>query len=85
MIKGVNKHIIEVNNPDSIYFERAVFYLKPGVRELPSEITKAEVDRVISRFGLEEYGLRRKRRFGKIAILASLLTLLAVCAVIVLI
>ncbi len=27
MIKGVTKKIVEINNPDSIYFEKAVFYL----------------------------------------------------------
>lgn len=36
MVKGVQKKIIEVNHPDSLYFERAVFYLKPGVTQRPS-------------------------------------------------
>lgn len=37
MVKGVQKKIIEVNHPDSLYFERAVFYLKPGVTQLPGD------------------------------------------------
>ena len=28
MIKGVNKKVLEINNPQSIYFEKAVLYLK---------------------------------------------------------
>lgn len=48
MVKGVNKQIIEVNNPDSVYFERAVFYLKPGVRILPTELSEREVNKLIS-------------------------------------
>lgn len=48
MVKGVNKQIIEVNNPESIYFERAVFYLKPGVRILPSELSEREINKLIS-------------------------------------
>ncbi len=61
MIKGVNKKIIEINNPDSIYFEKAVFYLKPGVRELPSEVADAEINKYIERLGLETYDYQRKK------------------------
>lgn len=39
MVKGVQKKIIEVNHPDSLYFERAVFYLKPGVTQLPQQLS----------------------------------------------
>lgn len=66
MIKGVNKKIIEVNRTDSIYFEKAVFYLRPEVRELPVEISRAEAEKYISRIIPE---VRRKKRFsGKIII-----------------
>ena len=30
MVKGVNKQIIEINSPQSPYFERAVLFLKKG-------------------------------------------------------
>lgn len=53
MVKGVNKKIIEVNNPDSIYFEKAVFYLRPHIRELPAEITNGEIEKYILHTGLE--------------------------------
>ena len=42
MVKGVQKKIIEVNHPDSLYFERAVFYLKPGVTQLPQQLSDAD-------------------------------------------
>ncbi|MCR5718684.1 MAG: hypothetical protein K6F80_06605 [Oscillospiraceae bacterium] len=35
MLKGVNHKVIEVRQPDSLYFERAVFYLRPEVDDLP--------------------------------------------------
>ncbi len=35
MIKGVNRRVIEINRPDSEYFERAVLYLRPEVNEVP--------------------------------------------------
>ena len=52
MIKGVNKKIIEINNPESIYFEKAVFYLRPEVMELPQQVADEEIERYISRFGI---------------------------------
>ena len=41
MVKGVHKKIIEVKSPDGDYFEKAIFYLKPGVTQLPPEFTDA--------------------------------------------
>lgn len=70
MIKGVNKRIIEINNPDSIYFEKAVFYLRPCVREFPDAVAKNEADRYISHLGLETYPIVPKRKNkGKIVCL----------------
>ena len=61
MIKGVNKRIIEINNPQSIYFEKAIFYLKPNVSQLPDSIAQSEVQRYISLIGLEtDYENKRK-------------------------
>lgn len=73
MIKGVNKRIIEINNPDSIYFEKAIFYLKPNVRELPAAVTEKEIDRFVSQLGLEFCGEKKSRRKGKYAIGALLI------------
>lgn len=44
MIKGVNKKVIEINRPDSIYFERAVLYLRPEVTEVPLYVAESETD-----------------------------------------
>ncbi|MDE6020963.1 MAG: hypothetical protein K2H01_08225 [Ruminococcus sp.] len=41
MVKGVHKKIIEVRSPGGDYFEKAIFYLKPGITQLPPEITDA--------------------------------------------
>ncbi|MDE5768366.1 MAG: hypothetical protein K2H29_12465 [Oscillospiraceae bacterium] len=42
MIKGVNKKVIEINRPDSVYFERAVLYLKPDVTDVPLHAAQME-------------------------------------------
>lgn len=41
MVKGVHKKIIEVKSPGGDYFEKAIFYLKPGITQLPPEFTDA--------------------------------------------
>lgn len=82
MIKGVNKRIIEINNTESIYFEKAVFYLRPGVRELPAAVSEAEAQKYISRIGLESYSCRRSVRLKR-AVIFSLLAVLVAAAVIV--
>ena len=60
MIKGVNKKIIEINNTDSIYFEKAVFYLKPNVIELPYPVARDEAKKYIELLGLEDCEPKRK-------------------------
>ena len=78
MLKGVNKTIIEVNDPDSAYFERAVFYLRRGVTELPAELTKAEAVRYIADLG---HQYRRRKRFPVLLRLAALVLVLTAAAV----
>lgn len=84
MVKGVNKKIIEVNNPDSIYFEKAVFYLKPGVHILPDEIAEREIDRYIAKSGLSQRRERISLKTGKIIIFSALIavtTLIIITAI----
>lgn len=44
MIRGVNKKVIEINHPDSVYFERAVLYLRPDIAEVPMQEAQAETE-----------------------------------------
>lgn len=81
MIKGVNKRIIEINNPDSIYFEKAIFYLKPNVRELPSPVTEKEIEHFVSKLGLEYHNLKKSSKNGKIFILSLIILALGAALV----
>lgn len=65
MIKGVNKRIVEINSPDSIYFEKAIFYLKPNVRELPAAVSEAEIRKYIDNLGIEDFSSCRPHKFKK--------------------
>lgn len=35
MIKGVNKKIIEINETENIYFEKAILYIRPKMSDIP--------------------------------------------------
>ena len=47
MIKGVNKKVVEINNPRSIYFEKAVLYLKPNMSCMPEKLVCREAEEFI--------------------------------------
>lgn len=47
MIKGVNKKVLEINNPQSLYFEKAVLYLKPNMTNIPYKLMKHEAHELI--------------------------------------
>ena len=80
MIKGVNKQIIEVNDPDSIYFEKAVFYLRAGVRKLPAEISRREIERC---FGGEASMYRRRSRRVRLLRTSTYIVAFAILAAII--
>ncbi len=37
MIKGVNKKVIEINDTENIYFEKAVLYVRPKMLNVPEK------------------------------------------------
>ncbi len=47
MIKGVNKKVLEINNPQSLYFEKAVLYLKPNMSSVSCKLVRAEAEQMI--------------------------------------
>lgn len=47
MIKGVNKKVLEINNPQSLYFEKAVLYLKPNMSSVSYKLLRAEAQDMI--------------------------------------
>lgn len=80
MVKGVNKNIIEINNPDSLYFEKAVLYVKPNVTVFPEVLKRKETERLLNRL-LPDTRTGKNRRIKKY-IISSLL--IALCLLILL-
>lgn len=42
MIKGINKQILEVTNPESPYFEKIIFFVRPQGQSAGEEKLKSE-------------------------------------------
>jgi len=47
MIKGVNKLIVDVANPNSEFFERAIFFVKPQMKDTPPKQLNKSADALI--------------------------------------
>ena len=45
MLKGVNRQVLEVNRPESRYFERILFVVKPEFTSLPAAKLLKEAER----------------------------------------
>ncbi len=68
MIKGVNRRVIEINNPDGEYFEKAILFVKPE-----KSGDKPETLRIAARKYLSEVDENdRRRRVRTIVIISSL-------------
>ncbi|WP_024859657.1 hypothetical protein [Ruminococcus flavefaciens] len=73
MVKGVNKNIIEIQNPDSLYFEKAVLYVRPNVTVFPEAVRRKEAERLLHSL-MPDKGTGKRNRLKK-AVLAALLAL----------
>ena len=77
---GWHKKIIELNHPDSVYFEKAVFYLKPGITHFPAQMAESEAKRFLLRTGQPECSAAgRWRKIGTLAavgLVSSCLTMI---------
>lgn len=48
MLKGVNKQIVDIPQPDSAYFERAIFFVKPECSQISESKLRAKADEMVS-------------------------------------
>ena len=64
MIKGVNRRVIEINNPDGEYFEKAILFVKPE-----KSGDKPETLRMAARKYLSEVDENNRRRRLRLSII----------------
>jgi hypothetical protein len=62
MIKGVNKLIVDVANPNSEFFERAIFFVKPAMKDIPAKELSKSANALI--FDVENVKKKRGVPFG---------------------
>ncbi len=48
MIKGVNKQVLEVSNPESPYFDRVLFFVSADGSSADGEKLKNEANKIVS-------------------------------------
>ena len=67
MIKGVNKQVVDVTEPDSAYFERVLFFVKPEFIGLGESALRRKADLLLrDTEGERVAGVKRpfKKRLG---------------------
>ena len=80
MIKGVNKKVVEINNPRSLYFEKAVFYLKPNMSLMPEKLIGREAEELVRE--LAPKGRKKAGLWKVIAIISAGISAVCVTAVV---
>lgn len=61
MIKGVCKQIVEINDTESDYFERALFFVNPGFSEIERTALEREARRILHRMSAPTRAQSRRR------------------------
>ena len=85
MVKGVNKKIVEINNPDSLYFEKAIFFVRPNIADVSAKLLSIEARNYMKSLMPQESRRKSRRlehlKFG-LAVLATALLISGVCLLI---
>lgn len=64
MLKGINKQVVEINRPDSSYFEKVIFFVRPEYASLSEEKLRSKADMYISDSEKPPRMKQRKKRFS---------------------
>lgn len=65
MLKGVNRQVVEVIEPDSAYFEKVLFFVKPDCAYVSEKKLKGKADEMIARAGDPPRQRERSSQKGK--------------------
>lgn len=65
MLKGVNRQVVDVSQPESVYFERVLFFVKPEFYGLGEAKLKSKADALLKDTSLPPETRTKKRKSGK--------------------
>ena len=89
MLKGVNRQVVDVYEPDSAYFERVLFFVKPEFCGLGESSLRHKADDMLKKSGgtfpAKSKKDRRKKLFGVLKLAAAALSGAVVSAVLMII
>ncbi|MDQ5983141.1 MAG: hypothetical protein RUMPE_00139 [Eubacteriales bacterium SKADARSKE-1] len=83
MIRGVNKHVIDIGETGNPYYERAILFLRPEYADIQREILEREAKKFLQGIGttssLKKYNkvLYWGIRLGGAAVIGAFLSLFA--------
>ncbi len=80
MIKGVNKRIVEINNTQNEYFEKAILYIKPEKSSLPQRELSEEAINYLNSLGFK----KKSFAWQKLLVALGITLVLSAVAVIIL-
>ena len=63
MVRGVSRQIIEVNETQSAYFERALFFVHPQYSDAQRDLLEKEARRMLRTMGVPTRAQKRARRY----------------------
>lgn len=70
MLKGINKQVVEITRPDSTYFEKVIFFVKPEYASLSEDRIRSKAERFIN--DSERPPEKRKEKSRKAAFITFL-------------
>ncbi len=81
MLRGVNRRIIEINECNSAYFERAIFIIRPDASNISDGALRGEADALIKKMWQPPSVRRRKYKISRRVLwLITLISLAAAVA-----
>ncbi len=85
MLKGVNRRIIEINNTENEFFERAIVFVKPNFNGLDKSVLEREADGYVKLLYSGGAGFlrreARKKKIKKALLLTAAIAAVAVTAI----
>lgn len=73
MLKGVNRQIVDIPQPESAFFERAIFFIKPEYVNVTESRLRAKADEMVKAVcdPPKAHGRIKNRKVAKILHLAA--------------
>ena len=65
MLKGVNRQVVEVFQPESVYFEKVLFFVKPEFYGLGESKLRSKADALLKDTALPPETRAKKRKINK--------------------